>query len=267
MRTPVAVPQRYHEPVPDLAALDDDALWALAAPRARFSPFGWLSGLTALSAFAGWPLVWSQLLKMIGGTGGLFAGLVGLLVAAFAFGRVAVASQRAREAPTMAPRRLLRQRYCQPPFAEEIAAGRARCDEGAAQVIAIVRAHARPHGDVITARAELDADGTARASRVQGRPLIFVGERPPRGEHHQPTVAVPEGAALARLLAVVTSLGAGPAHVTDGMEVEIAIVRRGAEPLVGRCNLAGLPEEAKRHPTVRVAELVLRLSAPPLPGL
>lgn len=266
MRTPVAVPHHYQPAPVELAALDDDALWARALTPSAPSTLMVLSGLFALFAIVGWPLVWGLMLDAIGGGGLLFGGIVASFVTSWAFGRAASAVTAARVVPTLAPRRMLAQRYGQLPFGEEIAAARVVCAEGGAAAIAIVRALSRPHGDMITARVELGADGAVRASRVQGRPLLFVGERPTPGERYQ-TIATPDDAVTcARLLEVVRELGAGPSHVTDGLYVDVAVVRRGADPLVGSCNLAGLPDEDKRHPTVRVAELVLRMSAPPLPG-
>ncbi|HET8933936.1 MAG TPA: hypothetical protein VFN67_10875 [Polyangiales bacterium] len=236
----------------DVRSLTDEALVRQTLPLAsRFGCHAAVAvGLTTLLCGALW---------------GVRSGLVVLLVTA----GLVVLFQRVRSHTP----RLLKARAAEREFQrrfggeleQDLAEARAQLAANAEiEVLGLFRGRVLPHGGLRSMRLEISA-----------QPMLVVCASPALSEMQRGGVGSLEmvrrqaplsAAQVERVRALIAlleaeTLAALASFVTDGFPCQASLLQRGGVELHGSANLAGLPDQLKHHPSVRLLELFLELEA------
>jgi hypothetical protein len=164
-----------------------------------------------------------------------------------------------------AAERELGRRYSWEPLSEHLPEARAQlaADPGLA-VLALFRGRMLPHGGVRSMRLEI---GAQPKLQLRSCPMLDELQRGTLGSAAIVNTELPLTAAQVEHLGVVLrELSSAPleplaSFVIDGFPCEASVLQRGAAELHTSVNLAGLPEQLKQHPSVRLIELFLDLEA------
>jgi hypothetical protein len=168
--------------------------------------------------------------------------------------------QRARAAE-----RELRRRFGAQPLAERLDQVRAQlAADTDLQVVGLFRGTVLPHGGLRSIRFELRAQPQLHVSRSPGLAELQRGVASSL-EILRRDLPLP-AAQVERVRAVLRELGAHPptplaSFVSDGFVCEASVLQRDGAELHASVNLAGLPDQLKQHPSVRLVELFLDLEA------
>lgn len=240
-----------------IGSLSDDVLVRQTLPLA--SRFGCMVIALAAVATVGCGLLW-----------GPQAGVVAL---AISLGSVVIIQQLRAKTPALqqarAAERELGRRFGAEPLEQQVIEARAQLAASTdLDVIGLFRGRVLPHGALRSMRVELGAQSKlvlhtspalAELQRGSATSLEMI-----RRELPLAAAQVERTRALLRELAAerVTPLAS---FVSDGFPCEASVLQRNAPELHASANLAGLPDQLRHHPSVRLIELFLDLEAELVP--
>lgn len=242
---------------PAVGALSDEALLRLTSPLAS------RVGCKLVAVAAVIALVCALWLGLRDGALALAAGL-STVAGILWLRRRSAAVQQARAAE-----RELERRFGAEPLAQQLQQARAQLATRAdLEVLGLFRARVLPHGALRWMRVEIGAEpkllvciAPALTELQRGRAdrLELV-----RTELPLTAAQVERSRTLLRELAQ-QELAPLASFVEDGFACEASVLLRGATELHASANLAGLPDQLRHHPSVRLIELFLDLEAELLP--
>jgi hypothetical protein len=245
------VQPRDHDP--DLGSLSDAALVRQTLP---------------LTSYFGWKVVSIAVLVTL--ASGLWLGTQAGVAVFVASISLAVLAQRLRaKTPALQQARAaeheLGRRFGAVPLVQHLAEAREQLAADAElELLGLFRGRVLPHGGLRSMRLE-----------VRAQAKLIVRTSPALSELQRGVVStlsmvrreLPLTAAqverLRTLLGELTSESFAPlaSFVADGFPCEASVLQRDAVELHARANLAGLPEQLKHHPSVRLIELFLEFEA------
>jgi hypothetical protein len=238
---------------PGAGSLSDEALVRQALPLA--SRFGCkivgLALLVTLASGLGWGLQGG----MIG-----FASSVCMLVLLRWLRAKSPTVQQARAAE-----RELGRRFGALPLAQQLSEARAQLAASAdLEVVGLFRGRVLPHGALRSMRMEIGAQPKLVLSTAPALAELQRGSASStamiRRELPLTAAQVERSRALLRDLATET-LAPLASFVVDGFACEASVLQRDAAELHASANLAGLPDQLRHHPSVRLIELFLDLES------
>ena len=238
---------------PDVSSLSDEALVQQTLPLA--SRFGCSAAVAAGLVTLLCGLLW-----------GVRAGLSVLVVTA---GLVVVFQRLRSYTPALRKARAaeheFQRRFGGEPIEQDLAHARAQLTASAEiELIGLFRGRVLPHGSLRSMRLE-----------ISPRPVLLVRACPALSELQRGGVSSLEmtrreaplsAAQVERVRALVAALKAETlaplaSFVVDGFPCQASLLQQGGVELHGSANLAGLPDQLKQHPSVRLIELFLELEA------
>ena len=242
---------------PAVGSLSDEALVRQTLPLA--SRFGCNLSALALLTTLGAALWWG----LQGGAIAL-ASSIGLVALVQGWRAKSPAVQKARAAE-----RELGRRFGAQPLAEQLNEARAQLAARTdLEVLGLFRGRVLPHGALRSMRLEIGQEpklvlSTAPAlSELQRESATSRGMI--RRELRLTAAHIERVRALLRELATET-LTPLASFVVDGFACEVSVLQRAGGELHASANLAGLPDQLRRHPSVRLIELFLELEAELVP--
>jgi hypothetical protein len=242
-----------HEP--EVGSLSDEALVRQTLPLA--SRFGCnlaiAAGLIALAC--------GLVLGVRVGVGTLVVSVCLVALAQFWRSRT-LAVRRARRAEHEFQRR-----FGAAPMQRHLAEARAQLAADAElELLGLFRGRVLPHGALRSMRLEI---------KKRAQPMLFVSACPPLNElqrgasggleplrREAPLTAAQAERMRAQLRELASeSLAPLASFVMDGFPCEVSVLQQSGPELHASANLAGLPDQLKSHPSVRMIELFLDLEA------
>ena len=242
---------------PAVGSLSDEALVRQTLPLA--SRFGYVVVALALLIALCCGLWW-------GVPAGAFA-LVGSI------GLVALVHWRRAKSPALlqarAAERELGRRFGAQPLAQQLHEARAQLTaRPELEALGLFRGRVMPHGDLRAMRLELGPQSKLVLCTTPALAELQRGSADDWGmirrELPLSAVQVERARALLRELSSET-LAPLASFVADGFACEASVLQRDAAELHASANLAGLPDQLRHHPSVRLLELFLDLEAELVP--